>query len=89
VLLLNPIQNDAEVEEHIHFILQRLKAPFFIDQSEIFASTSIGVSLYPEHGRGYEVLRQNADIAMYRVKNGSKAPRRSSMPAWSARRWRA
>jgi cyclic di-GMP phosphodiesterase Gmr len=72
VLLLNPIQSDAEVEEHIHFILQRLKAPFFIDQSEIFASTSIGVSLYPEHGRSYEVLRQNADIAMYRVKNGSK-----------------
>jgi predicted signal transduction protein with EAL and GGDEF domain len=72
VLLLNPIQSDAEVEEFIHFILQRLKAPFFIDQSEIFASTSIGVSLYPEHGRSYEVLRQNADIAMYRVKNGSK-----------------
>ena len=72
VLLLNPIQNDAEVAEYIHFILQRLKAPFFIDQSEIFASTSIGVSLYPEHGRSYEVLRQNADIAMYRVKNGSK-----------------
>ena len=72
VLLLNPIRNDAEVEEYIDFILQRLKAPFFIDGSEIFASTSIGVSLYPEHGRSYEVLRQNADIAMYRVKNASK-----------------
>jgi predicted signal transduction protein with EAL and GGDEF domain len=53
-------------------MLQRLKAPFFIDQSEIFASTSIGVSLYPEHGSSYEVLRQNADIAMYRVKNNGK-----------------
>jgi cyclic di-GMP phosphodiesterase Gmr len=72
ILLLNPIQNESEVEEFIHFILQRLKAPFFIDGSEIFASTSIGVSLYPDHGRTYDVLRQNADIAMYRVKNGSK-----------------
>jgi diguanylate cyclase (GGDEF)-like protein len=72
MLLLNPIQSEAEVAEYIHFILQRLKAPFFIDESEIFASTSIGVSLYPEHGKSYEVLRQNADIAMYRVKNGSK-----------------
>ena len=72
MLLLNPIQNEAEVAEYIHFILQRLKAPFFIDESEIFASTSIGVSLYPEHGKSYDVLRQNADIAMYRVKNGSK-----------------
>ncbi|MET0674281.1 MAG: EAL domain-containing protein [Bradyrhizobium sp.] len=72
VLLLNPIESVAEVKEFIHFILQRLKAPFFIDQSEIFASTSIGVSLYPEHGTSYDVLRQNADIAMYRVKNTSK-----------------
>jgi cyclic di-GMP phosphodiesterase Gmr len=72
LLLLNPIQSEAEVAEYIHFILQRLKAPFFIDDSEIFASTSIGVSLYPEHGKSYELLRQNADIAMYRVKNGSK-----------------
>ncbi|OCK57848.1 EAL domain-containing protein [Bradyrhizobium sp. LMTR 3] len=72
VLLLNPVRSENEVAEFIRFILQRLKAPFFIDQSEIFASTSIGVSLYPEHGRSYEELRQNADIAMYRVKNGSK-----------------
>jgi len=72
MLLLNPIQSEAEVAEYIHFILQRLKAPFFIDGSEIFATTSIGVSLFPEHGKNYDVLRQNADIAMYRVKNGSK-----------------
>ena len=72
LLLLNPIQSEQEVAEYIHFTLQRLKAPFFIDGSEIFASTSIGVSLYPEHGRSYDVLRQNADIAMYRVKNDGK-----------------
>jgi diguanylate cyclase (GGDEF)-like protein len=72
MLLLNPIQNESEVAEFIRFILQRMKAPFFIDDSEIFASTSIGVSLYPEHGRSYDVLRQNADIAMYRVKNGGR-----------------
>ena len=72
MLLLNPVRSESEVAEYIHFILQRLKAPFFIDDSEIFASTSIGVSLYPEHGKSYDVLRQNADIAMYRVKNGSK-----------------
>lgn len=72
LLLLTPIQSESEVAEYIEFTLQRLKAPFFIDGSEIFASTSIGVSLYPEHGRSYDVLRQNADIAMYRVKNDGK-----------------
>jgi c-di-GMP phosphodiesterase Gmr len=72
LLLLNPIQSQHEVTEYIRFILQRLRAPFFIDGSEIFASTSIGVSFYPEHGRNYEELCQNADIAMYRVKNDGK-----------------
>jgi diguanylate cyclase (GGDEF)-like protein len=72
LMLLNPIQSEQEVAEYIRFTLERLKAPFFIDGSEIFASTSIGVSLYPEHGRSYEELRQNADVAMYRVKNDGK-----------------
>jgi diguanylate cyclase (GGDEF)-like protein len=72
LLLLTPIGGEREVAEYIKSTLQRLKAPFFIDGSEIFASTSIGVSLYPEHGRSYDVLRQNADIAMYRIKNDGK-----------------
>jgi cyclic di-GMP phosphodiesterase Gmr len=72
LLLLDPIQSEREVADYIDFTLQRLRAPFFIDGSEIFASTSIGVSLYPEHGSSYDVLCQNADIAMYRVKNDGK-----------------
>jgi len=72
LLLLNPVDGEQEVAEYIEATLQRLKAPFFIDGSEIFASTSIGVSLFPEHGHSYDVLRQNADIAMYRVKNDGK-----------------
>jgi len=72
LLLLHPIEGEQQVAEYIDVTLQRLKAPFFIDGSEMFASTSIGVSLYPEHGRSYEQLRQNADIAMYRVKSGGK-----------------
>jgi diguanylate cyclase (GGDEF)-like protein len=72
VLLLHPVQSQDEVAEFIRFMLERIKAPFFIDGSEIFASTSIGVSLYPDHGRSYDALRHNADIAMYRVKNAGK-----------------
>jgi diguanylate cyclase (GGDEF)-like protein len=72
LLLLNPIRSQQEVAEYIQFLLQRLRAPFFVDDSEVFASASIGVSLYPQHGRSYDALRQNADIAMYRVKNEGK-----------------
>ncbi len=72
LLLLSPIESIGEVAEFIRATLKRLSAPFFIDGSEIFASTSIGVSLYPDHGESYDVLRQNADLAMYRVKNEGK-----------------
>ncbi|MBV9564102.1 MAG: EAL domain-containing protein [Bradyrhizobium sp.] len=72
MLLLAPIESTQDVADFIAKMLDRLRAPFFIDGSEIFTSTSMGVSLYPDHGRSYEVLRQNADLAMYRVKNGGK-----------------
>jgi diguanylate cyclase (GGDEF)-like protein len=72
VLLLQPVQSQQEVAEFVRFMLERIKAPFFIDGSEIFASISIGVSLYPDHGASYDALRHNADIAMYRVKNAGK-----------------
>jgi cyclic di-GMP phosphodiesterase Gmr len=72
LLLLDPIASEEDVAEYIEATLQRLKAPFFIDGSELFASTSIGVSLFPDHGHSYDALLQNADIAMYRVKNDGK-----------------
>jgi c-di-GMP phosphodiesterase Gmr len=72
LLLLSPIQGAQEVEDFLQSTVSRLTAPFFIDGSEIFASISIGVSLYPDHGRSYNLLRQNADLAMYRVKNEGK-----------------
>ncbi|MCK1494142.1 EAL domain-containing protein [Bradyrhizobium sp. 180] len=72
LLLLSPIQSQKEVAEFMQSTLERLTAPFFIDTSEVFASTSVGISLYPDHGRSFETLRQNADIAMYRIKNDGK-----------------
>ena len=72
LLLLSPVQNQDEVAEFLGSLLERLSAPFFVDGSEIFASTSVGVSLYPDNGGSYDVLRQNADLAMYRVKNDGK-----------------
>ncbi len=72
LLMLSPVESQQEVAEFMESTLERLTAPFFIDNSEIFASTSVGVSLYPDHGQSFDVLRQNADIAMYRVKNNGK-----------------
>jgi len=73
LLLLNPIQGQQEVADFLKSVQERLGAPFFIDGSEIFAATSVGVSLYPDHGQSYDLLCHNADLAMHRIKNDGKA----------------
>lgn len=72
VLLLSPVTDRDATLAAVLDISDRLKQPFFIDDHEIFASASIGLSLFPEHGTTYEILRRQADNAMYRVKGGVK-----------------
>jgi c-di-GMP phosphodiesterase Gmr len=72
LLLLDPVQDESEVAGFVTSLLDRIKAPYLIDGSEVFTSASIGVSCFPQHGRTYEALCQNADIAMYRAKSRTK-----------------
>jgi cyclic di-GMP phosphodiesterase Gmr len=72
VLLVNPVESDDHIYAVIDSLLEKLKEPFHIEGFEVFTSASIGVSIYPEHGRSYEELRRNADNAMYLAKSGAK-----------------
>ncbi len=72
VFVTTPIASLSDIAPEIERLSARFKDPFFIDGSEIFISASIGVSLFPLHGRSYETLRASADSAMYRVKEIAK-----------------
>jgi diguanylate cyclase (GGDEF)-like protein len=72
VLLLSSIGPRDAIETQMQQLLDRIKTPVFVDGYEIFASASIGVSLYPEHGGSYQELCSSADRAMYRTKALSK-----------------
>jgi cyclic di-GMP phosphodiesterase Gmr len=72
LLLINPVEREGDLAKLVNHLLDQLKAPFFIEGFEIFASASIGVSVCPDHGQEYETLRRNADSAMYQVKSGTK-----------------
>jgi cyclic di-GMP phosphodiesterase Gmr len=72
VLVLEPVESLHELSSLVNRVLQNIKRPFYIDNFEIFASASVGVSLFPEHGGSYDALRRNADYAMYRAKSGTK-----------------
>jgi diguanylate cyclase (GGDEF)-like protein/PAS domain S-box-containing protein len=49
-------------------ILEALGQPLFLDGAELAIGSSIGVSLYPEHGKNATTLLQHADSAMYAAK---------------------
>lgn len=72
VLILSPAPDAATVSDMVERFLKRLKEPYFIEGYEIFASASVGVSLYPADGQSFETLCANADSAMYRSKNRTK-----------------
>lgn len=67
-----PTKASDGIGPEIERLCARLKAPFFIEGFEIFTSASIGVSVYPSNGGNYEMLRVNADRAMYRIKERAK-----------------
>ncbi|MBM9616447.1 EAL domain-containing protein [Desulfobulbus rhabdoformis] len=59
------VENAALIADKI---LSAMAAPHFIAEQELYVSTSIGISVYPEDGQDAETLIQNADTAMYNAK---------------------
>lgn len=46
--------------------------PFMIEGHELFMSTSIGISIFPDNGEKQSEQISNADVAMYQAKKGDK-----------------
>lgn len=72
LLLLTPIGEDCDLAQELNWLTARMREPFIVDGFELITSASIGVSVYPRHGRTYDMLRTNADRAMYDSKATSK-----------------
>jgi diguanylate cyclase (GGDEF)-like protein/PAS domain S-box-containing protein len=53
-------------------LLEAFARPFELPQRELFVTTSIGVSVFPNDGRDALTLLKNADTAMYRAKDAGR-----------------
>jgi diguanylate cyclase (GGDEF)-like protein len=51
---------------------ESLRAPYPVGNAEAHLSTSVGVSLFPDHGSDPEALQRAADAALYRAKREGK-----------------
>jgi diguanylate cyclase (GGDEF)-like protein len=68
VVLLEDVHTPEEVLVVAEKIRHAVQAPVLIDGQRAQVGASIGIALYPEHGRTVEELLRRADAAMYDVK---------------------
>jgi diguanylate cyclase (GGDEF)-like protein len=70
------IASDAATVGHILQIVEKMRAamasPYQIAGRELFCSSSIGISIYPNDGTDSGSLLKNADTAMYHAKNAGR-----------------
>ncbi len=56
------------VDEMAERILEVFKDSFVLNEYEFYASVSLGISMFPEHGESVSKLLKTADVAMYTAK---------------------
>jgi diguanylate cyclase (GGDEF)-like protein/PAS domain S-box-containing protein len=69
-------------------LLRRLKSPFCVSERNIDLHASIGISIFPDHGKGPSQLIHSADLALYSAKKAGGARARTFVAEMGAERQR-
>lgn len=72
IIVVNNVKKPEDAEAFAAHVLAGFKEPFKVGDSVLHINISIGVSVYPEHGRDINELLRCADIAMYRAKEAGR-----------------
>ncbi len=72
VMILEDIKSPQDVETVIHKLMEKFQHPILIKDTQVYASCSIGISLFPQDGKESEEILRTADTAMYKVKEGGR-----------------
>ena len=72
VILLPSIKKLEDVEKFASKIQKALEHKHNIGTHQLYITSSIGVTVYPEHGDTCDELIRNADTAMYEAKNDGR-----------------
>jgi diguanylate cyclase (GGDEF)-like protein len=68
VIALQGIGGPQDVARITESLVTRLSEPYVVDGTELHATPSIGISLFPADGEDANTLLRNADAAMYHAK---------------------
>lgn len=67
-LILQNLASSHEAKAIAERLAACLRPPFFIENQELYITSSIGIAMYPANGEAVTTLLQNADAAMYAAK---------------------
>ena len=67
-ILINNVESVCDIVEISKLILEDFKKPYHIRDYELYLTTSIGISTYPEDGLDSNSIMKNADLALYKAK---------------------
>ena len=85
VVLLSEAEKSDGAINAAKRLLQAVGEAHTIDQRELYITTSIGVSLYPDDGVDAETLIKNADTAMYQAKENGRQSYKFFKPSMNIR----
>ncbi len=71
VLLLENVR-ETDMVSFAEKVLHALKQPFVISGTEVFVTTSVGLSMFPQDADDPATLIRNAEMAMYQAKDSGK-----------------
>ncbi|MEJ5168253.1 MAG: EAL domain-containing protein, partial [Arcobacteraceae bacterium] len=72
IVVIPDVNNENEILAVVKKIIKVFQKPFEINNQILSMTSSVGVSVYPEHGKNFEQLLQNSDTAMYKAKENGK-----------------
>jgi diguanylate cyclase (GGDEF)-like protein/PAS domain S-box-containing protein len=84
ILLLPWISGAVDAAKVAQKVLETVRLPFRLEGHDLFVTTSIGVSLYPDDGDSVEALIKNSDSALYRAKERGRDGVQLYAPAMNA-----
>jgi diguanylate cyclase (GGDEF)-like protein/PAS domain S-box-containing protein len=73
LVMLEGLRQVEQTEVVARKLIDVFEKPFSIESREVFATASIGISLYPDDGESADLLLQHADTAMYQAKSNGRS----------------
>jgi len=68
IMLVENIEPEVEISEVCESIINRVRQNCQINGRRLQITVSIGGAIFPEHGNNINILKRNADLAMYEAK---------------------